>query len=76
MVEYFTHTSFSSGFCAVMAKDCLWCQSSTTECCMLTEYGCFKILSSWGKDCLLRGILVISGIHVAAYQIISVRVVP
>jgi len=47
--------------------------NSTTEQYELTKSGDFKILTSWEKDCLLRGILVISGIHIAAYEIISMR---
>lgn len=48
-------------------------RNSTTEHYVLIESECFKILTSWEKDCLLRGILVISGIHIAAYEIISMR---
>lgn len=40
---------------------------------MLTDSGCFKILISWGINDLLRRLLVVSGIHTAAYEVIFMR---
>lgn len=72
MIEYFTYTGIIWDFVELKAM-VVYRNSRTIEHYVLRESGSFKILTSWEKDCFLRGMLVIRGIHIAAYEIISTR---